>query len=68
VAESRSGDRNCPSWQCEHHLLAIHVGEKTELVLAAQKKDPVWAVPFLWKHEFLKILSFVVRKGILGIE
>ena len=41
-------------------------GDKTEKVLTAQKKDPDWILPSLWRHEFLNVLSTVTRNRILN--
>jgi predicted nucleic acid-binding protein len=37
-------------------------GGKTELARKVARKDPVWRLPEIWRHEFLNILSVYVRK------
>ena len=40
-------------------------GEKTVLACRVQKRDGVWAVPSLWRHEFLNVLATTVRAGLM---
>ena len=37
-------------------------GERTPEALKALQKDPMWAVPYLWRSEFCNVLSGYVRK------
>ncbi len=41
-------------------------GAKTSQVLSAQQIDPVWIVPYLWRHEFLNVLSTIIRNEVLS--
>ncbi|MGB8212468.1 MAG: type II toxin-antitoxin system VapC family toxin [Anaerolineales bacterium] len=41
-------------------------GERTSEALAALEKDPVWAVPYLWRSEFCTVLTGYVRKKLLS--
>jgi predicted nucleic acid-binding protein len=44
-------------------------GGKTELARKVAQQDPVWRLPEIWRHEFLKILSVYVRKeGLTAVE
>ncbi len=41
---------------------------ETERVEKLYKKDPIWAVPFLWRSEFRNVGTLYFRKGILTYE
>jgi predicted nucleic acid-binding protein len=41
-------------------------GEKTEMSQRTFRQDSSWAVPALWRHEFLNVLATLVRHG--GVE
>jgi predicted nucleic acid-binding protein len=41
-------------------------GEKTEMAQQTYRRDPNWATPSLWRHEFLNVLATLVRHG--GLE
>ena len=43
-------------------------GEKTELARKAWARDSDWAMPPLWKSEFLSVLVVAVRAGALDQE
>lgn len=32
------------------------------------RKDPLWAVPVLWRSEFLSVLTQYIRKGLLSLD
>ncbi len=38
-------------------------GDKTEVAQKIYLKDPLWAVPALWQHEFLNILATLGRSS-----
>ena len=38
-------------------------GEKTGAAQALYRKDRLWLVPLLWRHEFLNVISSFVRYG-----
>ena len=40
---------------------ALIAGDHTAAALAVRRRDPAWAVPELWRHEFLSILVQYVR-------
>lgn len=42
-------------------------GPKSRQARALLERDPEWAVPPLWRHEFLNILAASVRTGRLGL-
>ena len=38
-------------------------GAKTGLARAVFERDPAWALPALWRHEFLNVLAMQVQHG-----
>jgi len=42
-------------------------GERRSLASRALEKDPLWAVPLLWRSEFLNVLAIYMRQGILSL-
>ncbi|MDF0677424.1 MAG: type II toxin-antitoxin system VapC family toxin [Nitrospira sp.] len=42
--------------------------QRTEESEAVLRRDPVWAVPLLWRSEFRNVLIGLVRKGGLSLE
>ena len=42
-------------------------GPKTELAQAVLERDPVWAVPVLWRSEFRSILAGFIRQRELSL-
>ncbi|HNR89824.1 MAG TPA: type II toxin-antitoxin system VapC family toxin [Spirochaetota bacterium] len=47
---------------------ALIEGEKTAMTLRARERDPGWVVPALWRHEFLNVLSTLVRNKMLTMR
>ena len=43
-------------------------GDKTNFACRLQKKDGEWAVPLLWRHEFLNVLATVCKAGVIDIS
>lgn len=43
-------------------------GENTARAIEAARRDPVWLVPALWRHEFLNVLSYLCRREILSLD
>jgi len=43
-------------------------GKKTGLAQQTLNRDSSWALPSLWRHEFLNVLATYVRHGGTGIE
>ena len=43
-------------------------GDKTDLALRVERRDPNWKIPPLWRHEFLNVLATSVRAGVIGAE
>lgn len=44
------------------------VGQRTKQAEAVLARDPVWAVPLLWRSEFRNTLTGLVRKKALTLE
>lgn len=40
-------------------------GENSERASLALRRDPIWAVPILWRSEFRNVLALYIRKSIL---
>lgn len=43
-------------------------GQKTEMAQRTFRRDSNWAIPSLWRHEFLNVLATLVRQGGVEIE
>lgn len=43
-------------------------GDKTPLAQAVWQQDSAWAVPSLWRHEFLNVLATYARRGGASLE
>ena len=43
-------------------------GERTEQAERVFHRDPVWAVPLLWRSEFRNVLAVYMRQGRLSLD
>lgn len=47
----------------------LHIeGERTAQVQQVLRKDPEWAVPFLWRSEFRNVLAFYLRQQVFSLD
>jgi len=44
----------------------VITGERTSEAQKALEKDPIWAVPYLWRSELCNVLTGYVRKELLS--
>jgi len=47
----------------------LHIeGERTAQVQQVLRKDPEWAVPFLWRSEFRNVLALYLRQQVFSLD
>ena len=47
----------------------LHIeGERTAQVQHVLRKDPEWAVPFLWRSEFRNVLALYLRQQVFSLD